>query len=197
MKKYKLVGLTGTTGAGKGQVCKIFESLGYAVVDADFLARKAVENPLQAELLTLHFGEDIFAEGQLNRKLLGSRAFSSKEKTALLNSIAHPFITALFVKEIENLVQAGKDKIIFDAPQLFESKLNVLCDVLIAVTADENVRKQRIMNRDGISEELADKRIAVQFSTEFFEKNCDFVIENNGDLTALKKETQKIIENLF
>lgn len=197
MKSYKLVGLTGTTGAGKGQVCKIFESKGYAVIDADFLARKAVENPLQLELLTLHFGEDILAEGKLNRKLLGSRAFESKEKTALLNSIAHPFITTLFVKEVERLAKAGANKIIFDAPQLFESKLNVLCDVVICVTADESIRKSRIMSRDSISEELAQKRIAVQYSTEFFEKNCDFIIENNSDFGQLQEKTQRVIEKIF
>lgn len=197
MKSYKLVGLTGTTGAGKGQVCKIFESKGYAVIDADLLARKAVENPLQLQLLALHFGEDILTDGKLNRKLLGSRAFESKEKTALLNSIAHPFITALFIKEVERLAKAGADKIIFDAPQLFESRLNVLCDAVICVTAEESLRRERIMSRDGISCELAQKRIAVQYSAEFFKENCDFVIENNSDLGELQAKTVKLIEKIF
>ena len=98
MKNYKLIGLTGTTGAGKGQVCKIFADKGYAVIDADFLARKAVENPLVLKLLALHFGDDILLEGKLNRKLLGERAFAEKENTALLNSITHPFISAIFVE---------------------------------------------------------------------------------------------------
>ena len=197
MKNYKLIGLTGTTGAGKGQVCSFFESNGYAVIDADFLARKAVENPLVLTLLARNFGDDILDGGKLNRKLLGARAFASKEKTALLNSITHPFISAIFVEEVEKLVKGGADKIVFDAPQLFESRLNILCDIVIAVTADEKIRKERIMSRDALSEELAEKRISVQFSTEFFEENCDFIIENNSHLQELEEKTQTIIEKIF
>lgn len=196
MKSYKLIGLTGTTGAGKGQVCKIFADNGYAVIDADFLARKAVESPLVLSLLSLNFGDDIVTNGKLNRSLLGQRAFATKEKTALLNSITHPFISALFVEEVERLSKLGADKIIFDAPQLFESKLNVLCDVLVAVTADENIRKERIISRDNITEELAEKRMAVQFSTDFFKENCDFVIENNNTIEKLIQSTKNIINKI-
>lgn len=196
MKSYKLIGLTGTTGAGKGQVCEIFADKGYAVIDADFLARKAVENPLVLSLLSLNFGDDIVTDGKLNRSLLGQRAFATKEKTALLNSITHPFISALFVKEIEKLAKSGADKIIFDAPQLFESKLNILCDILIAVTADENIRKARIISRDNITEEMAQKRMAVQFSTDFFKENCDFLIENNCSLDKLEKTTINVINKI-
>ena len=193
MKKYKLTGLTGTTGAGKGLACKIFAQNGYAVIDADFFARKAVENPLVLSLLSLNFGEDVVSEGNLNRSLLGERAFASKEKTALLNSITHPFISALFVKEVERLVKQGADKIVFDAPQLFESGLNVFCDVIIALTADESIRKSRIISRDNITEELAEKRISVQYSADFFKENCDFVIENNGTVEELTEKVKKLL----
>lgn len=193
MKSYKLTGLTGTTGAGKGQVCRVFADNGYAVIDADILARKAVENPLVLNLLSLHFGDDIVADGKLNRSLLGARAFATKEKTAMLNSITHPFISALFVEEVEKLAKTGVDKIIFDAPQLFESKLNILCDTLIAVTADESIRKARIIKRDKLTPREAEKRIAVQFSTEFFKENCDYIIENNGSIDELTEKIQKLL----
>lgn len=188
MKKYELIGLTGTTGAGKGQAAKILSEKGYSIIDADSLARKAVENPLVLQLLSLHFGEDIVCDGKLQRKLLGQRAFADKEKTALLNSITHPFISAIFVTEVEILATAGADKILFDAPQLFESKLNVLCDRIIGIIADENVCIKRIMSRDGITKEEAEKRIKVQFSQDFFRKNCDYIIENNGTIEDLKEK---------
>jgi dephospho-CoA kinase len=127
---------------------------------------------------------------------LGARAFSSKESTAVLNSITHPFISALFIQELERLANEGCKKVVFDAPQLFESRLNVLCDVIVGVTADEPIRIKRITERDNISEGNAKKRIAVQYSKEFFENNCDYIIENNFSLEKLEKQTADIIYKL-
>lgn len=196
MKKYKLIGLTGTTGAGKSQVCKIFESKGYHIVDADLLARKAVENPLVISLLKENFGDDIYANNILNRKLLAQRAFSSKEKTATLNAITHPFITTLFLDEIYRLKELGCNNIVLDAPQLFESKLDALCDRIVAVVAEEKIRIDRIMKRDSITYENAKKRISVQYSQEFFIENCDYIITNNSTLEELLQKTEKILNLL-
>ena len=80
-----------------------------------------------------------------------------------------------------------------DAPQLFESKANVICDYIISVTADENIRKQRIMQRDGISEEMAESRINAQLSENYFKDNSDFILENNGT----KQELIDKAEGLF
>lgn len=195
MRKYKLIGLTGTTGAGKGQVRKIFESQGYVSVDADFLARKITENPVVLKTLCCHFGDDILENNALNRKLLASRAFKDKEHTRLLNSITHPFIIALFIKEIEK-ISKNADRIIFDAPQLFESHLNAICDVTVAVTADKDIRIKRITGRDNISRETAQKRINAQYTDSFFADNCDYIIENNGDLETLKTTTLEIISRI-
>ena len=196
MKKYKLIGLTGTTGAGKSQVCEFFRADGYSIINADILARKAVENPLVLSLLVQNFGDDILNDGTLNRRLLGERAFSCKEKTDLLNLITHPFISALFVEEIEKLTNNGINRIVFDAPQLFESKLNILCDTIIGVVADRQIRIERIMKRDNISCENAQKRILVQFSSDFFKHNCDYIIENNSTVEQLEKSTLTVIEKL-
>lgn len=196
MRNYELIGITGTTGSGKSVVCKIFAENGYTVIDADSLARDAVTNPLVLNLLCKYFGDDILHNGSLDRRLLGERAFSDKEKTAVLNSITHPFISSLFVSEIKELTNSGVSKIIFDAPQLFESGLDILCDCIIAVTADETIREHRITKRDNISPQLAKKRISVQHTTEFFKKNSDFLIENNSSMENLFEKTKHIINKL-
>lgn len=196
MRKYKLVGLTGTTGAGKGKVKEFFVNNGYVCVDADLLAREIMDNQVVLSCLSVAFGNDVVENGELNRKLLAQRAFESKEKTALLNSITHPFISELFVEKIKGLVLENKDNIIFDAPQLFESKLDVFCDVIVSVIADEDLRIKRIVQRDNISEEQAKSRVSVQFKDEFFVKNSDYVIENNKDIETLKTNTQNIIDKI-
>ena len=196
MKKYKLVGLTGTTGAGKSEVSKIFAEQGYKVISADVLARKAVENQYVITLLTENFGADIIENNTLNRKLLGQRAFSSKENNDKLNAITHPFITSLFVNEIDECVKAGCDKILFDAPQLFESKINILCDVIISVVADETVRVERIIKRDNISKNLAQMRISAQYNENFFRENSDYIIENNFTVDSLRECALSIINKI-
>lgn len=194
--KYNLVGLTGTTGAGKSQVRKYFEDNGYVSIDADFLAREVMKNKVVLCAVQNAFGDDVVCDSKLDRKLLAERAFLNKDTAKMLNSIVHPFIGALFVEQLEGYVNKGHNKIVFDAPQLFESKLNVLCHCIVAVVAEDDVRIKRIIQRDNITLQQAQKRIAVQYDTEFFKKNCDFVIENNSDLDHLKKQTQLIINSI-
>lgn len=116
-----------------------------------------------------------------------------KKKTAVLGKLIHPFVLSLFLEKTEKLVNSDKKFIVFDAPQLFESKANVICDYIISVTADENIRKQRIMQRDGISEEMAESRINAQLSENYFKDNSDFILENNGT----KQELIDKAEGLF
>lgn len=193
MKSYKLIGLTGATGAGKSEVAALFEQSGFAVVSADLLAREIMKNPLVPELLARCFGADILKNGELDRSLLAQKAFSSRENTALLNSVTHPFITELFLRELRRLSDAGQRKILFDAPQLFESGLDVLCDLTVAVTAPRDERLRRIRERDGLSGQDALRRIGVQFTDGFFAEKCDFVIENSSTLTALAARVGEII----
>lgn len=197
MKSYKLIALTGTTGAGKSEVRAVFEEYGFKVIDADLLAREIMKSPVVQESVKTFFGADLFSGNELNRRLLAFRAFETKKKTALLNSITHPQITPLFLSELERLTKSGADKIVFDAPQLFESKLNLICDCVVSVVARREIRLERVMNRDGLSREEAENRINAQFSDEFFTENSDYVIENNSDPESLRLEAKKIIERIL
>ncbi len=190
MKRVKIIGLTGQSGAGKSTVARIFEQNGFAVINADSLVTRVYEqNEYCLGAVAARFGSDIInPDGTLNRKLLAKRAFSSKDNTRALGGIVHPFVLSETLKELK----AVNGCAVFDAPQLFESGIDVICDVIVSVVASENVRLKRIMNRDGITEIEARQRINAQFSEEFFRANSDYIIENNTD-GGLEQKTLELI----
>lgn len=182
MRKYKLVGLTGQTGAGKSVAAAVFREKGWAVIDADKLAREALapKSPALYGLCGV-FGKDILREdGTLDRPLLAKRAFSSRENTDVLNALTHPYILQLVLKNISQLFSQGNRYILYDAPQLIESESHLLCDHVITVLAQEDVRLKRIMARDNLSRENALLRIKAQHTEDFYTESSDTVIENNG-----------------
>lgn len=174
------LGLTGPTGAGKSTVARLLEQNGIPLVDADAIARTVTEkgSPVLSALADT-FGKDIlFPDGSLDRRALAAVAFSSKENTEKLNAVTHPAILARIRRA---LADATGDAVVLDAPLLFETGLDALCDHTAAIVADEAVRLARITARDGISEEEAKKRMAVQPDTAFYDARADILLYNNGD----------------
>ena len=196
MKKYKLVGLTGTTGAGKSTVCGVLESEGFCVINADSLAREIMTDEVVLAGIVRFFGDDVIRGGELDRAALAERAFSSPEKTALLNRLTHPYITERLLRRLERLTAAGQRLIVLDAPQLFESRLNLICDVIVAVVADSGERASRIKARDGLTDAQADARISAQLSDDFFRANSDLVIENQSSPEALIEKARAAASRL-
>lgn len=195
---YKLYGLTGPTGSGKTTVTDILKNHCFEIVNADEIAHKALLDTELISALKIAFGEGIInPDGSINRRETAKIAFSSKENTEILNSLTHPIILRLAVEEFERLSREGSKRIVFDAPTLFESGSDKLCCKIISVIAPENLRIRRIMKRDNISEAEAIKRISAQKSEEFFRENSDYVIENDGDMKALKAKTENIIKELI
>lgn len=179
------LGLTGPTGAGKSTVACLLEQNGIPLVDADAIARTVTEkgSPVLSALADT-FGKDIlFPDGSLDRRALAAVAFSSKENTEKLNAVTHPAILARIRRA---LADATGDAVVLDAPLLFETGLDALCDHTVAIVADEAVRLARITARDGISEEAAKKRIAVQPDTAFYAARADILLYNNGDRSPAK-----------
>jgi len=190
----KIIGLTGASGSGKSVIAKMF---GFPIVDADKAARVAVEIDECLESLVENFGKEILNQDKtLNRKELAKRAFISKEKTEILNSITHPFIIKIMNDEIDMHKQKGACAVVLDAPQLFEAGCEKMCDVVIGVLADKNLRKQRIMARDNISENDAALRLSASKSDEFFIENCDYIIINNDDIEKAAQSVAKILEEI-
>lgn len=195
MRNYTILGLTGPTGAGKGEVGRLLAQHGYEVIDSDILARKALEKGSPALLgLKAVFGNDIIkTSGEADRALIAKRAFSTPENTELLNSIVHPQVFALVFNEIDRIIKNGGTHIVYDAPVLFESKSRYICDSVITVLADYKLRCERIMKRDSITVEQAKMRMKAQHNNDFYVKQSDYIIYNNGDIADIARQLEQII----
>lgn len=187
------VGLTGPTGAGKSAASAAALKMGIKVIDCDRVAREAVKKGSKGLCALISvFGDDILlSDGQLNRARLAERAFSSDENTALLNKTILPFISELVRQQMDC------EKILLDAPTLFESGLDSVCDCTIAVLADEKVRLKRIIARDNLTLNEAKRRISAGKSDNFFIKNADYVIYNNADGKEFINEAEALFKKIF
>jgi len=190
-----IIGLTGQTGAGKSTVSQILSEKGLFVIDCDKVSRNVTKkgSPLLKKLADA-FGCDIILQnGELDRASLAKKAFSSSEKTELLNSITHPAI----INEIKKLIDGSEqENIVLDAPTLFESGADKLCDKIICVLADVEVRKKRIAKRDNLNTEQISARISAQKQDSFYSDKSDVVIFNNLDFETLKQNTFNALKQI-
>ncbi len=191
-----LIGLTGKTGAGKSTVSRYLKEKGAYIIDGDIVAREIlVHNPELLNTLVEKFGDDILENGVLNRKKLAEKAFSTPENTTLLNSIMHPAINDKIQCEANNAFK-NHNVVIVDAAAIIESGYADTCDKLIVVTAPEEIRKERIMKRDNISEKDAMIRINGQKNDDFYFSRADYIIKNYEPF-SLENELEEIIKNIF
>lgn len=188
-----IIGITGPTGAGKGIVCNLFEQHGYYHIDTDVYARIVIPEILPE--LVAEFGEVTDENGELDRKKLADKAFSTRAGTERLNGITHKAIMKRVVEKINELKESEKNDILIDGAALYEAGGDKLCDIIIAVTADMKTRLSRIISRDGISEERALRRMNAQKSDSFYSSKADYSIKNN-DLTETTITVEKIINEI-
>lgn len=195
MKRPIIIGLTGQTGAGKSTVAGMMKTLGAEIIDADQIAREIFISDIDClKRLADIFGSDIIKEdGSCNRKLLAQRAFSTKENTLLLNQITHPCILNKTREYISMYAKAGAEIVVFDASQLYESGGEILCDFVIAVTAPQELRLQRILKRDHLSKEDAFLRIHAQNPEEYYTKKAEFIINGSQNKPSILQEVKEIL----
>ena len=188
-----VIGLTGQSGAGKTTVSRIFEENGFSVINCDEIAKICTQDGSECNKKLAQVFPGCFDEKlSLDRKAIAKIIFSDKNMLKKFDDIVYPFITQLIMDKIDEL-STTSEFILLDAPTLFESGTDKLCFVKIAVVADFEKMLDRITLRDKIDKELAKKRFASQLSCEFFKKNCDYVIYNNGKLSDTVSEALKVI----
>lgn len=175
-----IIGLTGPTGAGKGYVTEKLRQLGCFVVDTDKVARELTEkNSPVLSILAENFGKDIINDdGSLNRRALAKKAFSDKESQLRLNAIMHPEIIKTAKERCIDALDEGASAAVIDAPLLFECGADSVCEKIITVIAPKELRLKRIIERDGISEEEAERRMSAQHEDGFYTSKADFVIRS-------------------
>ena len=193
-----IIGLTGQTGAGKSTVREIFRKKGAAVIDADSVAHDITDSNLDCiyDIVSRFSCLVLDEKGKINRKALGRRVFSDKKELEALNKIIFPYI----LDEIEHRVlvsmAAGAKTVVVDGATIIESGCGKLCDALVSVVADSETRKTRIIKRDNISKNDAERRINAQKPEEFYTENSDFVIHNDSTEAELERNVNSVLKNM-
>ena len=197
-----LVGLCGRSGAGKGYVSGIFGELGIPSVDTDRVYRDMTSPAPQLSVcmkaLVDRFGPEVASDdNSLNRVVMRNLVFSG-DKQALedLNRITHALILEETNRIAAELYENGAEIVLIDAPLLFESGFNRMCECVVCVTAPEKTLIRRIIRRDGLCEEDAKKRLAVQKSVAELEERSDFVISNDAEYEIMVTRVKDCADNL-
>lgn len=189
-----VVALTGGIGSGKSTVAQYFAELGALVIDADQLARLAIERGSDgfAEV-QLRFGDEILLNGDINRSKLAEIIFSDPKAKSDLEAIIHPRVQAIFAEVVDDL--APDDILIYEIPLLVETGARDKFDYIITVEADREVRISRLLKR-GMYASQIEKRMNAQASEDERVAIADSVIRNDGDEDQLLRSVEAVWEEL-
>jgi dephospho-CoA kinase len=189
------VGLTGGIGSGKSAVAAVFAERGATVIDADVLARVVVAPGSEAlREIAATWPEAVRADGALDREALARIVFADEGARQQLNAITHPRVRA----RGEAMERDAPDGLIVHVvPLLFEGDFWRRCDKTVVVVAPAEARIVRVIARDSAEREAVERRMAAQIDPALARNRADYVIENDGDLEALRERTQRVHEALL
>lgn len=190
----KKIGITGGIGSGKSIVSKIIETMGYPVFNSDFEAKKIANShpEVKSELIEL-FGESIYMDNELNRKMLAGLIFSDLSLRGKVNAIIHPKVR----EEFNNRASTSKSNLIFnEAAILFETGAYKQLDATVLITAPKELRIRRVLGRDKVSLEEIENRIASQWSDEKKSQFTNYII-NNDEVEPLIVQVEKVISEFL
>lgn len=198
MLKLKKVAVTGGLSSGKSTVCRFFKELGACVVSADEIVHRLLspDTNLGQEVIKL-FGAEIITDNNINRKVIADKVFKDPKLLKKLEMLMHPAVRI----EMEKNYQEAKDKkacslFVAEIPLLFEANYDSFYDETICVIADEAISKERFRKATGCSDSEYQLRMNNQFSLKQKAEKADFVLVNNGDLSALKNQVIKVYQHL-
>jgi dephospho-CoA kinase len=189
-----LVGLTGNIGSGKSTVDQLLSERGATIIDADVLARRAVEIGTQAyAAIVERWGTSILAaDGLIDRGALRRIVFSEPQELEQLNAFVHPEVERMRAALVEQARQRGDRLVVCDIPLLFERRMTDTFDRIVLVDAPRPVRLERLVRERGLRETEAMDMIVAQMPAELKRARADFVIDNIGTLTQLDRRVTEV-----
>ena len=195
-----IIGLCGSSGAGKGYVCEKMSQHGVAHIDTDKVYKKLVIAGSDClKELCMFFGDEILKpDGSLDKRKLSSKVFegeNASQHLKVLNTITHRYIRQKVVSMLERLEAKGTWAAVIDAPVLFESGFNEMCDATMLVSAPPHLKLERIMKRDRLSQKKAIARLQSQLPDERLRELCDYEIINDG-VSDVDSQLNAVIEKL-
>ena len=193
-----LVGLTGNIASGKSTVAHLLAARGATIIDADVLARRAVDAGTAAyQEIVGRWGKDVLsADGYLDRGALRRRVFQDIEELEELNRIVHPEVARMRDRLVAEARERGDKIVVCDIPLLFENKLMDGFDCIVLVDAPRPTRLDRLVRTRGLTETEALDMIAAQMPAELKRARADFVIDNTSSLAELEARVDEVWESL-
>lgn len=195
-----LIGLTGSIGSGKTTVAELLRSFGAYVIDADRVAREAVDQePEIQEQLIRAFGSDLRnPDGTLRRRELGRRAFATKEGRDRLNAIVHPSVLQRIREYERRALEEDADRaVVVDAPLIVECGMVSEFDVILVVAAPEEQQRARVKARTGLSDREIESRLRAQAPVSEKIAVADHVIHNDRDIGHLRCRAREVWETII
>jgi len=179
MSKKIKIGLTGGIGSGKSTVADFLRSKGIPVLDADAIAKDIMNsNDSVKEKLVAEFGKETYLNGKLNKKFLSSEIFISPKKIEKINSIVHPVVIKTLTYKMEKALGTN-DVVLAEAALIFEAEMEDMFDYIFVITADEETRIARVMERSNLTRDEVARRIKNQIHEKKKIAAADFVFFNN------------------
>ena len=190
----RIIGLTGGIGAGKSEVARILSRRGIPVINADQLSREVVEPGSPGlKAIIKRFGNSILrGDGSLDRKGLARRVFANQDERLTLEGILHPLIRERTEAHLLVLEEGNTPVCILESPLLFEASQDELCDAVITVVADFNLRAKRVKRREGLTIDQFQQRVDAQINDDTRRRLSDMIVENSGSLEDLRRAVNRI-----
>lgn len=199
MNNQKLIAITGGIASGKSSVADILESEGFTIIRSDQVAKELIaRNDTLITKIKEEFGDAFYKDGIVNKNYVSELIFGDSDKNInnrkKLDALVHPAVIENNLAEIEKLFSNGEEIVFVESALTFEAKLENGFDYIICVYVDEEIAKQRLIDRNNLNAFEAEKRLNSQLSPEYKKGMSDFVIDNSKSLSDLKKSTLDLLD---
>lgn len=188
------IAVTGGIGSGKSVFCKMLEAKGFLVIKADPLAKELINSDARIRKAIIKiFGNEVYPDGKLDSSYLAKKIFTDPGNVKKINSIVHPVV----ISKIEEALNDSKERAVFvEAALIFEAKMEKMFDHVVLVTANDEIRIERTIKRDGSSREEVIKRMQNQLPDEKKKGKSHYVFQNNGTIEELNGKVELLLKIL-